>query len=742
MGDSYLEAVSIKVDLIRLFLSLVLDRPAYGLLSIMYQIFFNVASADLFSNNTIMKFYGRVQLILGVFMMFQLAMTIIRGIVNPDSFFGNDKNGGAGNLIMRICTALFMLTILVPINIPSPKNEYETQLNNNGLLFGTLYSLQYRLLSNNTLGRLILGTNDDDTNYVSTSKTAKENLKTSANIFSSTILKGFYRINLIQEESRKHIDGKSDDMINSNRVCQSGVDDIINIYKQIDVDPQYIISMVNESCEGDSSKLSLLGQFVNFFSSRLADNRFYVFAYNGLISAIVAFVFAFILLSFSIDVAVRAVKLAVLRLIAPIPIISYMDPKGAKDSAFNAWVKTLASTYLDLFVRLAVVYFVIFLIQEMMVNGIIINHGSGVVGVVSYIIIWIGLFVFAKQAPKFFRKALGLKEDGGKFFSGFGEIGSAIGLGASAVGAIGSARAGYRASKMADETRESLEGLAPGTISGRTANRAKHLLAGIAGGFSGGYTGAHAALTAKDHGFHAAVEAMRKRNQDALTRGNDGSTLLGRWGSTASNIFTGEGRAAAMDRQIASMESRQKALDAIGSRVSGEMVKKDWTFGAARKGHVDTTGHSLDNVLFNYKNFTAQMEQSKASGSSTVTVRDNNGNAHTIDYATAELMKGQILQSNENNYINLARNATFVAADGNTYNDQQDIELVSLIRDAEAKGGSGWNGTSYSSKTHGRITSRDDYKKSSEGLGQDIRESKRENMVNTANDSYSGKKNG
>ena len=52
-----------------------------------------------------------------------------------------------------------------------------------------------------------------------------------------------------------------------------------------------------------------------------------------------------ILLSFTIDVAVRAVKLAVLRLIAPIPIISYMDPKGSKDSAFNSWVKTLTSTY-------------------------------------------------------------------------------------------------------------------------------------------------------------------------------------------------------------------------------------------------------------------------------------------------------------------------------------------------------------------------------------------------------------
>ena len=47
-----------------------------------------------------------------------------------------------------------------------------------------------------------------------------------------------------------------------------------------------------------------------------------------------------------------------------------MDPKGSKDSAFNSWVKTLTSTYLDLFIRLAAVYFAIFLIQDMIVIAI------------------------------------------------------------------------------------------------------------------------------------------------------------------------------------------------------------------------------------------------------------------------------------------------------------------------------------------------------------------------------------
>ena len=77
MGESNIEPASVMSDIIRSIFAF-LDRPAYWLLGIMYQLFFNVASADLFSNDTIMKFYGRVQLILGVFMMFKLALIILK----------------------------------------------------------------------------------------------------------------------------------------------------------------------------------------------------------------------------------------------------------------------------------------------------------------------------------------------------------------------------------------------------------------------------------------------------------------------------------------------------------------------------------------------------------------------------------------------------------------------------------------------------------------------------------------
>ena len=54
---------------------------------------------------------------------------------------------------------------------------------------------------------------------------------------------------------------------------------------------------------------------------------------------------------------------------APIPIISYMSPKAKDNGAFGTWVKSLTSTYLDIFIRLGVVYLILYLIQDIITNG-------------------------------------------------------------------------------------------------------------------------------------------------------------------------------------------------------------------------------------------------------------------------------------------------------------------------------------------------------------------------------------
>lgn len=690
MGESNVEAASVISDIWRTIMS-VLDRPAYWLLGIMYQLFFNVASADLFSNDTIMKFYGRVQLILGVFMMFKLALIILKGIVEPEGFFGGGKGDStAGSFITKVITGLIILTLMMPISIPGASNEYEIQINNNGILFGTLYSLQHRLLANNTLARFILGNDDMAEDYGNDT----DELKKSARIFTSSILKGFYRINLLPEDERpKHEDGKDDAVFNDNRVCKDIDDDVLKAYTRLDADPGEIIGMVNLTCEGDAQSGGAFNSLLGVISPKLAGKTYYVFSYMPFISMIVPLVFVFILLSFTIDVAVRAVKLAVLRLIAPIPIISYMDPKGSKDSAFNSWVKTLTSTYLDLFIRLAAVYFAIFLIQDMIVNGVVINNGSGVIGIISLILIWIGIFVFAKQAPKFIKDVLGLKGDSGSLF---GNLGTALGLGGAAIGAIGSARASYHASAAADKTN------------GTGINRGKNLLAGIVGGAAGLTTGVRAAYGAKDHAFKAAIDAQNKRNATEYSRGSSGSTFFGRMGSTAERMFAGRD---AYERQSEQL-SIFKAQEAASKDLFGYVEGKGKTDGAAYRVTTDMGGNigrvttSVDDL--NREIARAKADEQAGRGDGTIAIGNTRLHysdalvaktldsityeagrqwAHEQDVQHEEFMAGRSATDGDNGYLQKRDDYAHVAAQGREFDATQQDAVNKLKKTSKIAGG-------------------------------------------------------
>ena len=603
-------------------ISCLLDGVAFGLLDLVYRLFFRVTTLDIFSNDTVMGFYSRVQLIIGVFMMFQLAMVILKGIMNPDSFM--DSKTGGFNLITRIFLALIMFAFIIPINISSPKNEYERQINNNGLLFGTLYSLQYRLLKNNTIGRLVLDT--DATS--STNADDDGRLTSSARTFTSTVVKTFYRIN-IKEDATDNGDGTTLDANEANWMCKSS-DWHADEYKKEDVNPEKVIEMgMADTCN-------------------TSDGHRYALAYSGFISFITGFFFVFIFLSFTIDVAIRAIKLAILRLIAPIPIISYMDPKGSKDGAFNAWVKTLTSTYLDLFIRLAVIHFVLFIIENMIKGGIVMSDGR--LRGISTIIIFAGLLIFAKDSPKFFRQALGMKDEPFKLFGGFGEIGAAVTTG---IGTVGAFRTSMRASRDADVHN----GLNPTT----GFNRAKHLVAGITGGALGLGAGIGAAAGAKDHKGRAAFDAIAKRNAAAASAGRNGGTFFGAVGSDIGEMFSGQSEFARLEldwkrreQEIKGRElelktqqdelKRRKGINSHRTNIMNEVKSKT-------VDNTDTRGSFGSITDANYYYFHSAVEAAKTRGVGVTT--DASGvqwfeyNGQRIRYDQIDVYDNEIKKENE-----------------------------------------------------------------------------------------------
>ena len=586
-------------DVLRWFAA-VLDKAIYGLLGLLYQLFFSVASADIFSSGVISKFYARVQIVIGVFVLFQLAMTILRGIVNPDEFM--DSKSGAGNLIMRVCTALVMLALIVPINIPGASNEYEKQINNNGLLFGTLYSLQHRILQNNTIAKVVMGVGDSkDGNGNYMNDMSNEGLKKSSNVFVSTLVKSFYRINLIPEDDRETPAGKEDDQVVGNRVCPDMDQDVLDEYKKIEADPATIIGFVNKTCKA--------GNVADKYGAKTglkSSSKVYAFTFIPLVSTLIGILFVLIFAWLTIEIAVRAIKLAILRLLAPVPIISYMDPKGGKDGAFNAWVKTLTSTYLDLFVRVATVYFVIYMIQQMISHGIT-TSATGALKTWTIIFIFLGLFYFAKEAPKFIKQVLGIKDDGGtSLFAGMGKV---LGLGAAGAGMIGSAMANYRAAK-----EENAELHKDSKINGL-----RNVGSALAGAIAGGAVGLRAA-TGKDASLKSVLAAQNQRNAQRAAH----STMPGRVMDDLYAMTHGRSLAARDQGILDANKAAAGSIKSFKSTAVEEAMKKG-TFGYVDDSK-DRTG-KLRGKGFNYRNLEAAMQSKDDAGNFEYTydILDANG---------------------------------------------------------------------------------------------------------------------
>lgn len=363
------------------------DGVATTLLGGIYKVFFLVANATIISGDVIKVFYSRIQLILGILMIFKLAMSILNIIINPDVV--KDQKNGPGKMVTRIVAALFMLTLVIPINIPNATaKSLNAYINDHGILFGVLYKAQDSILSENILAKLILGTSSnadaDDMDV--------NNLSDIGNSMASIVLKVFVRIN-VNDDTLPACDYASDDDPCSNTVCAAEVNE--SHYAEENVDPQVILSHINDSC------------------GRGSDER-YAFGYTPIIGALVMLIMALIITGFTVDIAVRAIKLAVLRLVAPVPIISYINPPKQGGGAFDNWTKSLISTYVDLFVRIAIVYFGLFVIQIIMNGGMNNIFGSNVQGFtftsgIAFIFIILGILVFMRQAPQFIRDILGIK---------------------------------------------------------------------------------------------------------------------------------------------------------------------------------------------------------------------------------------------------------------------------------------------------------------------------------------------
>ena len=172
----------------------------------------------------------------------------------------------------------------------------------------------------------------------------------------------------------------------------------------------------------DSFNLHITDGCPNFFTEILGGKSMSDCHYNYMIivSTIAGGFLCYTLLTMILDVSIRLIKFGIIQLLAPIPISSYIFSKDK----LNKFVKTATTVYLDLFIRLGIVYFIIFFIQKVVENGTFRFLGPGVADTGNFfrnaivnIAVIFGLLMFAKSAPKFITELLGLPDVGSGDFA-------------------------------------------------------------------------------------------------------------------------------------------------------------------------------------------------------------------------------------------------------------------------------------------------------------------------------------
>lgn len=479
-----------------------LDMGVYWLILVFYKLIVSLANVDLYSNNpAISALLNRIYVIIGIFMLFKLAFAILQYIVDPNAF--SDQSKGFTSLIKRVLIALVLL-----VSIP--------------FIFSKIYEYQGKILNSNVIPNLILGTNENGT----------DDLEVAAVDLQFMVFGPFFSLNTSTDELKACRPGDDGSYSLSNIIGSTDMalkkGCLEAFTTEMDKDDAVKTSGVTIDkffkVEGNDKtrNFNSLGSLVTWSLS----NGEYAINYVPFISTICGGYLAFLLLSFCIDIAARAIKLMFLQILSPIAIISSIDPtSSSQNDKLKDWGMECLRTYVSLFLRLAVIYVVVQMVKVItskLFAGIDSLYYEGFrdkadpgLNIWVYIFLIFGAFSVAKKIPELLEKSFGIKMSGEMSMNplkNFKEnLGASIlGVGAAAVGA-GAVNAGVGLASGSG-LRHSV-----GSAIGGTASTLRRGMTGVAHGERG--------FSNMRNSFGSAMFARQQR-EDLLRQGVHGSDIL------------------------------------------------------------------------------------------------------------------------------------------------------------------------------------------------------------------------
>ena len=341
-------------------LFLKLDSVIYNFIRYIYGIFLDLTKINLFGMDDYNDIVARIYIILGLIMLFVLAYSLLKAVINPDNFAKGETS--FSKLIQNVVVSLVIIAMLPTI-------------------FGLAFNVQSALLNQGTLTKIILSNDDENGEKI---------MNEGGNEMSFYVFQAFFG----PDESK----------------C----DDVEDCSKE------KIESSVGTLAEVDEKVLSgaSFGLYSNFADEVSSDDG--KINYSFPLSTIAGIFVLWVLLNFCFDMALRTIKLAFYQIIAPIPVICRVIPGGKLKDVFSKWVQQVISLFLEVFIRIGSIAFGVKMINIIVnkfndgtFNDSLASNGAFSTTLIKALII-MALVMFIKKAPELITKLFGLDTGGMK----------------------------------------------------------------------------------------------------------------------------------------------------------------------------------------------------------------------------------------------------------------------------------------------------------------------------------------
>lgn len=321
---------------------IMVDTALAKTVSFLYSIFYYTATAKIRDEAFFSQIIENVGKIIGILVLFSVAISFIQYVVNPDKF--NDTKIGAGKLVTRILISIALLANITRI-------------------FDMAFMLQEKIINNSVIEKILLS---GKSQYEAESSD------------SGTKIAGDILFTFI----------KKNDLAGDPPSPALSITDL----------KTFISGKYNNYNLDESLKyLSFLRRDINLSNEF---NREYYYEYTTVIPTIVMCFFSWIFIVYTFSVGIRVVQLFFLQVIAPLPIMMYVLPNG--EEKLKNWVKQCTITYFDLFIRIFIINFALVLIKRL--PEIEIDAKSLELKEWVTIAIMLAILMFAKKAPELIKE--------------------------------------------------------------------------------------------------------------------------------------------------------------------------------------------------------------------------------------------------------------------------------------------------------------------------------------------------